>query len=266
MALETTGAGQAFPLVADRDRVRRLVALPQVKPAMVDRLAASTVALVGVGGLGSASGPYLAAAGVGRLILIDPGVVSATDLGRQILYTAADVGLPKVDVAARALSAQNPALHVTTERMALTVDNLAELLANCDVVVDGLDNGPPRDWLNAFAVQGHTPVVFGGALGYEGQVMVVPPGGRPCLACLFGTVADAPGECSVDGVLGPLVGIVGSLEAAEVMKLLLGVGAPLTGRMWMMDLFTGATRVLTVPARPDCPVCGLSAGSLQTKD
>jgi bacteriocin biosynthesis cyclodehydratase domain-containing protein len=95
--------------------------------------------------------------------------------------------------------------------------------------------------------------------------MVVSPGGRPCLACLFGTVADAPGECSVEGVLGPLVGMVGSLEAAEVMKLLLGVGTPLTGRMWMVDLFTGTTRVLTVPPRPDCPICGAGAAPSPSK-
>ncbi len=254
--MKRVGAGAGFPVVRDVDRVRRLVALPDVKPAMLDKLAGATVAVVGMGGLGCASATYLAAAGVGRLVLIDPGRVAATDLGRQILYGPADVGKLKLDVAADRLLQQQARLALVREPVALTADNAAALLEGVAVVVDGLDDGAARDVLNAWAVRGGGPVVFGGALGYEGQVAVVPPGGRPCLACLFGSVAEAPTECSVEGVLGPLVGVVGSLQAAEALKWLLGVGGVLTGRLWLLDLFTGATRVVPIPARTGCAVCG----------
>ena len=254
--MNAVGGDADFPVVRDVDRVRRLVALPDVRPAMLDQLAGATVVMVGMGGLGCASAPYLAAAGVGRLVLIDPGRVAATDLGRQILYGAADVGGLKVDVAADRLVQQRPALSIVRQPVALTAANAAALLQGADVVVDGLDDGATRDVLNAWAVGGSAPVVFGGALGYEGQVTVVAPRGRPCLACLFGSVADAPAECSAEGVLGPLVGVVGSLQAGEALKWILGVGHALMGRLWLVELFTGATRVVAVPARWGCPVCG----------
>lgn len=250
------GRGVGYPVVRDADRVRRLMALPGLKPATADRLAGATVVVVGVGGLGSIAAPYLAAQGVGRIRLIDPDAVSATDLGRQILYTPADVGLPKVAVLARRLQAQNPGVVVDARAETLTEDNLAWLLDGATVVLDGLDTGPPRDALNRWAVQTGVPVVFGGALGYEGQVMVVRGRDGPCLACLFGAVAEAPGDCAVAGVLGPLVGIVGSVQAEEALKLILGVGTPLVGRLWQWDAYAGATRILTIPSRPDCPVCG----------
>ena len=254
--MKGVGGDPGFPVVRDVDRVRRLVALPDVRPAMLDKLAGATVAMVGMGGLGCGSAPYLAAAGVGRLVLIAPGRVAATDLGRQVLYGPADIGGLKVDVAADRLARQRPALSIVRYPVALTADNAAALLQGADVVVDGLDDGSTRDVLNAWAVGGAAPVVFGGALGYEGQVTVVPAGGRPCLACRFGSVADAPAECSVEGVLGPLVGVVGSLQAAEALKWILGAGHVLTGRLWLVDLFTGAMRVVAVPARRGCPVCG----------
>jgi molybdopterin/thiamine biosynthesis adenylyltransferase len=246
----------SYPLVTDADRVRRLMALPHVRPALLDRLRAATAAVVGVGGLGSAAAPYMAAAGIGRLRLIDPGRVAATDLGRQILYRPDDIGRPKVVVMAERLRAQNPAIAVEAVDEALTAANVEQLLAKADVVVDGLDVGPPREVLNRWAVATGRPVVFGGALGYEGQVMVVAGSEQACLACLFGSVAEAPGECAVDGVLGPLVGVIGSLQAAEALKLLRGLGTTLAGRILVLDAFTATTRVVSVPKRPDCPVCG----------
>lgn len=247
----------AFPVVRDVDRVRRLVALPDVKPALLEKLARARVAMVGMGGLGCGSAPYLAAAGVGRLLLIDPGRVAASDVGRQVLYGPRDVGRLKVEVAAERLAQQNPELAIDCEPVALDADSAAALLAGAAVVLDGLDDGRARDVLNAWAVREKgAPVIFGGALGYEGQVTVVPPGGRPCLSCLFGSVADAPAECSVAGVLGPLVGMVGALQAAEALKWILGVGQALTGRLWLVDLFSGASRVVPMPRRAACPVCG----------
>ncbi len=252
----------AFPVVRDVDRVRRLVALPDVKPALLEKLARATVAMVGMGGLGCGSAPYLAAAGVGRLLLIDPGRVAASDVGRQVLYGPQDVGRLKVEVAAERLAQQSPELAISCEPVVLGAENAAALLAGATVVLDGLDDGRARDVLNAWAVRGEqaAPVIFGGALGYEGQVTVVPPGGRPCLACLFGSVADAPAECSVAGVLGPLVGLVGALQAAEALKWILGVGQTLSGRLWLMDLFSGASRVVPMPRRAACPVCGAGGG------
>jgi molybdopterin/thiamine biosynthesis adenylyltransferase len=245
-----------FPVVRDRDRVRRLVALPGVRPAMVERLARATVAVVGVGGLGSGAAPYLAAAGVGRLRLVDPGTVAATDLGRQILYRPSDIGRPKVAVMAERLTAQNPAIIVEGHETALGDDNIHGLLAGVDVVVDGLDQGAPRDLLNRWAVATGIPVVFGGALGYEGQVMVVQGKAHACLACLFGSVADAAADCAVNGVLGPLVGVIGAIQATEAVKGILGTGSPLVGRLLQWDAFTGEIRTLRVPKRPGCLVCG----------
>ncbi len=245
----------AFPVIRDADRVRRLAALPQVRPQALDRLRRAAVAVVGVGGLGTAAAPYLAAAGVGRLRLIDPDVVQETDLGRQILYGPADVGQPKVKAAAAALTAQAPATVVEVSTEALDAHNGRRLLEGVDVILDGLDEGRPRDFLNEYAVRTGTPVVFGGALGYEGQVVVVAPSG-PCLHCLFGSVADAAADCAREGILGPLVGVVGALQAAEALKWVMGLGAPLRGRVLQIDLFAGATRVLSFAPRAHCPVCG----------
>ncbi|MCL8207156.1 MAG: HesA/MoeB/ThiF family protein [Actinomycetia bacterium] len=249
----------AFPVIRDPDRVRRLLALPHVRPKAMEALAQARVALVGLGGLGSGSAPYLAAAGVGTLVLVDPDRVAATDLGRQILYTPDDVGAPKVAAAAARLRAMNPAVRIEARAEAVEADNVDALLAGCDVVLDGLDQGAPREVLNRYAVMRGVPLVFAGALGYEGQVMVVPGGGRPCLACLFGDLEGAVGDCATQGVLGPLVGMVGALEAQEALKLLMGLGTPLAGRLWLYDAYTGDTRVVTVPPRPDCRVCGPSA-------
>jgi molybdopterin/thiamine biosynthesis adenylyltransferase len=249
----------SYPVIRDADRVRRLAALPNVRAAMLERLATATVAVVGVGGLGCASAPYLAAAGVGHILLIDPGNVAATDLGRQVLYGPADVGRRKVAVAAARLRAQNPAAEIEECAVALSADNAPTLLRDADLVVDGLDDGAARDVLNAWAVKSAKPVVFGGALGYEGQVMVVARGGRPCLACLFGSVADAPAECSVEGVLGPLVGVVGALQAAEALKVIMGTGRTPSGRLFVLDALTGQSRLVSVPPRPGCPVCAGAA-------
>jgi molybdopterin/thiamine biosynthesis adenylyltransferase len=245
-----------FPVIRDPDRVRRLLALPHVRPKAMAALEGARVALVGMGGLGSGAAPYLAAAGVGTLRLIDPEEVAPTDLGRQILYTPEDIGVPKVEAAATRLRAMNPAIRVEARREALAAANADTLLASCDVVLDGLDAGAPREVLNRHAVERGVPVVFGGALGYEAQVMVVAGGGRPCLTCFFGDLEHAEGDCATQGVLGPLVGMVGALQAQEALKLLMGVGTPLVGRLWLYDAYSGETRIIAVPARPDCPVCG----------
>ncbi|MBX5466051.1 MAG: HesA/MoeB/ThiF family protein [Firmicutes bacterium] len=240
--------------MADKERVRRLLALPGVRPHSLERLLAARVAVVGMGGLGCAAALYLAGQGVGHLTLIDPDRVAAHNLGRQVLYAPEDVGRLKVEAAGSALRRLRPELSLSLWPHALGPENADFLLAGHDLVLDGLDQGVPRDLLNRWAVAHGVPVVFAGAIGYEAQVLVV-AGGQPCLFCLFGSVADAAQDCAVEGVLGPVVGMAGMVQAQEALKLLLGVGRPLIGRLWTWDAYAGRTRILAVPPRPDCPVC-----------
>jgi len=247
---------------SDKERVRRLTALPGVRRDSLARLQAARVALVGVGGLGNASAPYLVAQGVGHLTLIDGDTVAAHNLGRQILFSPQDVGRPKVEAAQAALRRLRPEVDLTLLPYSLDEHNWAEVLAAHDVVLDGLDQGPPRDLLNRWAVATGKPVVFAGAVGYEAQVFVV-QGGQPCLHCLFGSVAELAEDCAVTGVLGPVVGMAGLVQAQETLKLLLSVGRPLVGRLWAWDAYAGTTRILDIPARPDCPVCGRASRAVQ---
>jgi molybdopterin/thiamine biosynthesis adenylyltransferase len=249
------GASESSWAFSDKERVRRLVALPGVRPESLSKLASARVAIVGVGGLGNPSALYLAAQGVGHLTLVDGDTVAQHNLGRQILFRPEDVGRLKVDAAAEALWRIRPELDLTTVAAHLEDSNWRAVLANHDVVLDGLDQGLPRDLLNRWAVETGRPVVFAGAIGYEAQVFVV-QGGRPCLHCLFGSVAEVTEDCAVAGVLGPVVGMAGLVQAQEALKLLLQVGRPLVGRLWLWDAFSGSTRILEVPPRPDCPVCG----------
>lgn len=222
---------------------------------MAERLKLSHVAIVGVGGLGNPVAMYLATQGVGRLTLVDPDIVEPHNLGRQVLFTPDDIGRKKVEAARDALVRLAPSISVHIVGQALTEQNMDGLLASVDLVVDGLDRGEPREWLNRYSVVTGVPVVFGGAIGYEAQVFVV-RGGRPCLFCLFGAVNEAAEDCAVSGVLGPVVGMAGTVQAQEALKLLLGVGDLLIGRIWTYDAYSGTTRVLAFPPRKDCPVCG----------
>lgn len=246
-------------VITDKERVRRLLALPGVKPERVNRLRDARVAVVGMGGLGNPASQYLVAQGVGHLTLIDPDVVAAHNLSRQLLFSLGDVGRLKVEAARDALIRIAPSCHIDLYPEALNENNAASVLAGADVVVDGLDQGAPREILNRYSVHTKVPVFFGGGIGYEAQVFGV-QGGRPCLYCLFGSVALVAEECAVAGVLGPVVGMAGLVQAQEVLKWLLGVGEPLLGRLWTFDAYSGRTRILTIPARPDCPVCGHGEG------
>jgi len=243
------------PVINDKERVRRLVALPGIKPDRIRALRQATVAIVGVGGLGQASAQYLAAQGVGHIRLIDPDEVALHNLSRQVLLTPADVGRLKVEAVRDALVRQAPTVTVDMHPVALASDNLASLLDGADLILDGLDQGVPRDELNRYAVETGRPVLFAGAIGYEAQVFGV-AGGQPCLACLFGSVAESVADCAVTGVLGPVVALAGLVQAQEALKWLLGIGRPLFGRLWQWDGFSLTTRILDIPPRPDCPVCG----------
>ena len=243
------------------DRYSRHLRLPQVGLAGQEALASANVVLVGVGGLGSPVAFYLAAAGVGRIRLIDDDVVDRSNLQRQILHTDARIGLPKVDSAAFSLAALNPRVHIEKVRERLTAGNVDRLLADADVVVDGADNFPARYLLSDACVRLAKPMVYGAVQRFEGQASVFDAGRRrgqsPCYRCLF-PEAPGPGEapnCAEAGVLGVLPGLIGLIQATETLKLIMGIGQTLDGRLLHVDAMTMRFREVRLSVDPDCPAC-----------
>ena len=263
----TAWAGAGLPMAradADEDfldRYSRHLRLPEVGLEGQQRLAKATMLLLGAGGLGSPAALYLAAAGVGTLRIADHDVVERSNLQRQVLHGEDRIGMPKVASAAATLAALNPRVRV--EAIAERVDsgNVERLLEGVDVVVDGADNFPVRYLLNDACVKLGKPLVYGAVHRFEGQVSVFDAGRargvRPCYRCLFPeppAAADAP-NCSEAGVLGVLPGIVGLLQAAEAIKLVLGIGEPLAGRLLQFDALGMRFRETRLAPDPDCPVC-----------
>jgi len=243
------------------ERYSRHLRLPQIGIDGQRRLQAARVLLVGAGGLGSPAAFYLAAAGVGRLRIADDDVVDRSNLQRQILHTDAGIGLPKVESAAAALSALNPRTVIEAVRERVTSDNVERLLDGVDVVIDGADNFAARYLLNDACVKLGKPLVYGAVHRFEGQASVFDAGRHrgeaPCYRCLFPeppSAEDAP-NCAEAGVLGVLPGVIGLLQATEALKLLLGLGAPLTGRLLQFDALVMRFRELRLSPDPDCPVC-----------
>ncbi|HEY0180366.1 MAG TPA: molybdopterin-synthase adenylyltransferase MoeB [Dokdonella sp.] len=245
------------------ERYARHLVLPEVGVAGQRRLADARVALVGAGGLGAPVSLYLAAAGVGRLTLIDDDRVERSNLQRQVVHADARVGLPKVDSARTALNALNPRVRVDAVAERVQAANVERLLEGHDVVVDGADNFPTRYLLSAASVRLRIPLVYGAVHRFSGQVGVFDPrrADSPCYRCLFPSPpsADEAPNCSEVGVLGVLPGIVGLLQASETLKLILGIGTPLVGRLLCHDALAGTFRELRVPRDPECPGCGAAA-------
>ena len=239
-------------------RYSRHLALPEFGAPAQERLAAASMLLVGLGGLGSPAALYLAAAGVGRLLLNDFDRVDASNLQRQVLYRDADVGRPKTAAAAAAVQSLNPGCHVETLEGRLDATALAEVLKRTDLVLDGSDNFGTRYAVNAACVQARRPLVTGAALRYEGQLAVFDPREptSPCYACLYEEGGEGLEDCQRNGVLSPLTGVVGSLMAVEAVKLLTSVGRPLTGRLLRYDARSGEIDVGLIRKDPACPVCG----------
>ncbi len=219
--------------------------------------------IVGAGGLGSPAALYLASAGVGRLTLVDDDTVDLTNLQRQIMHTEARIGQPKVDSARQAIAALNPDVQVRTVARRADAALLDELVAEADVALDCSDNFATRQALNLACVRRRRPLVSGAAIGFDGQVAVYDPrrDDSPCYACVFPPEAVVEEvRCATMGVFAPLVGVVGTLQAAEALKLLAGVGTGLTGRLLMVDLRrTGFTEV-RLRRQAGCPVCGAHTG------
>lgn len=245
------------------ERYARHLVLPEVGVAGQQKLARARVALIGAGGLGAPVSLYLAAAGVGRITLIDDDRVERSNLQRQIVHADARVGLPKTESARIALNALNPGVRVEAIAERVNASNVERLVRDHDVVVDGADNFPVRYLLSAASLRLQVPLVYGAVHRFSGQVSVFDPrrADSPCYRCLFPqppSAEEAP-NCSEAGVLGVLPGIVGLLQASETLKLLLGIGQPLVGRLLCHDALAGSFRELRLPRDPDCPGCGAGA-------
>ena len=237
---------------ADRRRYDRHLRLPEIGPAGQERLKAARVLVVGCGGLGCPVLQYLAAAGVGTLGLLDHDTVAESNLQRQVLYATADVGRPKAEAAAEKLRAQNPLIAVQPLPVRLRAANALEILADYEVVVDCTDNFATRYLISDACVLLGKPLVFGAIFKFEGQLSVFNYQGGPTYRCLF-PQPPAPGEapsCDEIGVLGVLPGIVGTLQAAEAIKLITGIGAVLSGRLLVFDALDMQFRTLRFPAVP----------------
>jgi sulfur-carrier protein adenylyltransferase/sulfurtransferase len=245
--------------VEQRARYSRHLLIPEVGEEGQLKLLDGRVLLIGAGGLGSPASLYLAAAGVGRLGIVDEDVVDASNLQRQVLHGTDRLGQPKVDSAKATIEALNPDVDVVGYRERLTSENVDRILADgWDVIVDGADNFPTRYLLNDASVWHGIPVVHGSIFRFEGQVTVFKPGDGPCYRCLF--PAPPPPEfapsCAEGGVLGVLPGIVGSIQANETLKLVLGIGDPLVGRLLLVDALEPSFTEVTLRRDPSCPVCG----------
>ena len=244
---------------AARQRYARHVAIPEVGEEGQARLLESSVLVVGAGGLGSPAALYLAAAGVGRLGIVDADVVDASNLQRQVIHSTIRLGEPKADSARRTIESLNPGVDVVPFEERLDADSVDRILrAGWDVVVDGADNFPTRYLLSDAAVWHGLPLVHGSIYRFEGQVTVLSPGEGPCYRCLF--PAPPPPElapsCAEGGVLGVLPAVIGSLQAAETLKLLLGLGDTLVGRLLLYDALAASFAEVAVRRDPDCAVCG----------
>lgn len=239
-------------------RYSRQIMLPQFDVAGQERLLRAKVLIVGVGGLGSPVSMYLAAAGVGTLILTDPDTVDLTNLQRQIVHTTDKVGETKVASATHRLQQLNPDVEVCTIPQALNDAQLLKTVENADVVVDCTDNLESRFAINRACVAVGKPLVSAAAIRWEGQISVFHPGvaDSPCYQCFYGDVAGLPETCSENGVIGPLLGILGSMQALETIKLLTGKGDALIGRVLLFDSLNMEWTPIRLAKRAGCKVCG----------
>jgi molybdopterin/thiamine biosynthesis adenylyltransferase len=255
------------PQLLDADKRRRYsrhILIPEVGEAGQLRLLSSKVLLIGAGGLGSPASLYLAAAGVGTLGIVDADVVDDSNLQRQIVHATDRIGQPKTESAATTLRGLNPDVKIVEYRERLDSSNIDRILAGYDVVVDGTDNFPTRYLLNDASLRHRVPVVHASIFRFEGQLTVFKPYEGPCYRCLFPEpppVELAP-SCAEGGVLGVLPGIMGTLQATEAIKLLLGIGEPLVGRLLLVDALETTFHEISLKRDHSCPVCGDDAGPI----
>lgn len=241
-------------------RYSRNILVREIGPEGQEKLLSSSVLVVGAGGLGSPALLYLAAAGVGRIGVIDRDRVEITNLNRQVIHREASLGRRKVESAGDGIRAIRSDARVEEHTAALTAENAAELFRRYTVVIDGSDNFPTKYLCSDASVLTGVPLVHAGVLGFGGQMTVVMPGEGPCLRCLIPDIPprrDAP-TCSESGILGGVAGIIGSWQAVEAIKIMSGAGEPLAGRLLSLDALGGAVSVHPVSRDPGCPACGSS--------
>ena len=261
----TAWKNEGYPFVQDRQftqeqltRYSRHFLLPEVGEAGQAKLLDARVLMVGAGGLGSPSAYYLAAAGVGALGIVDHDVVDLSNLQRQILHSNDRIGEPKTESARQTLQGLNPDVRVVPYAERLSSDNIMEIIADYDIVVDGCDNFPTRYLVNDACVMTGKPNVHGSIFQFEGQVSVFHPGNGPCYRCLY-PEPPPPGmapSCAEAGVLGVLPGLIGTIQAVETIKLILGKGDSLAGRLLHFNTLTMEVSTLRLRQDPDCPMCG----------
>ena len=259
---------QGLPVIApdgltpeQRMRYSRHTLLPEIGVEGQVKLLDSKVLLIGAGGLGAPSAFYLAAAGVGTLGIVDDDVVDETNLQRQVIHNTQRVGMPKTESARLSIEALNPDVDVVEHRARLGADNVLDIIEGYDVLVDGADNFPTRYLLNDASVRLRKPVVSASILGFDGQLSTFVPYEGPCYRCLYPVPPPpelAP-SCGAAGVLGVMAGVMGLLQANEVIKLVAGIGEPLIGRLLLYDSLGTRFTELKVNRDPDCPICGDSA-------
>ncbi|WP_020557935.1 HesA/MoeB/ThiF family protein [Thiofilum flexile] len=251
----------ADSLSADEELLRysRQIMLPQIDIKGQQALLKATVIIIGLGGLGSVVSMYLASSGIGRLILVDPDQVELTNLQRQIVHTTERIGMFKVESAAIQLTALNPTVELELIPRALSEEGLIQLAQQADIVVDCTDNLSTRFLINRACVQTQKPLVSGAAIRWEGQVSVFDSRkpDSPCYHCFYGELTEVEQACSVNGVISPLLGMIGSTQALEVIKLLTGAGKGLVGRVLLLDALAMEWHSIVLPKNPQCRVCGV---------
>jgi molybdopterin/thiamine biosynthesis adenylyltransferase/rhodanese-related sulfurtransferase len=240
-----------------RERYSRHLLIPEIGLEGQTKLLESKVLLLGAGGLGSPTALYLAAAGVGTLGIVDDDAVDLSNLQRQVIHTTDRIGVPKVDSAEETIQAINPDVEVVKYQTRLDASNIMEIIEGYDVIVDGVDNFPTRYLLNDASVRLGIPVVSASILGFDGQLSVFKPHEGPCYRCLYPVPppAELAPSCGANGVLGVLPGTMGLLQATEVVKLVVGAGEPLVGRLLLYEALGATFTELKVRRDPECPIC-----------
>lgn len=237
-------------------RYSRQILLPHVDVSGQQKLSRARVLVIGLGGLGSPVATYLAAAGIGELVLVDFDHVDLSNLQRQIIHTTNSVGEPKVESAKARIGELNPEVKVETIATKLEGDALAREVERATIVVDCTDNFEARFVLNEACVKAGTPLVSGAAIRFEGQVSVFNNDGEsPCYRCLYRDEGEEELRCSENGILAPVVGVIGTLQATEVLKIIIGIGETLNGRLMIFDGLTMEWRTMKLRRDPECPVC-----------
>jgi sulfur-carrier protein adenylyltransferase/sulfurtransferase len=266
---------QGLPVLAasgmtaeQRDRYSRHTLLPEVGVDGQLKMLNAKVLLIGAGGLGAPTALYLAAAGIGTLGLVDDDVVDASNLQRQVIHNTERIGEPKTESARKTIEALNPDVDVVEHNLRLDSSNIVELLSEYDVIVDGADNFPTRYLLNDASVRLRKPVVSASILSFDGQISTFVPYEGPCYRCLYPTPppAELAPSCSANGVLGVMAGQMGLLQANEVLKLVLGIGEPLIGRLLLYEALSTRFTELKVRRDPNCPICGENAPEIADED